>query len=97
MIKRIKIQNLKKIILVPLLGLMLSSCAGYSTQFICPDAKGASCTSMGRVHEMIQSGEIELYNEQQGKCRGKNCKKYKEVKSPKPRKKSLKVTYTKEK
>lgn len=93
-IKGIKVQNFKEAIVVVLLGLALSSCAGYSTQFVCSDAKGASCTSMGRVHEMIQSGEIELYNEEQGKCKGKTCKKYKGVKTPYPRKKSMNVTYT---
>lgn len=93
MINKAKRQNIFQIILTGFVVIVLSSCGSYSTQFVCPDAKGANCTSMGRVHEMIESGEIELYNEQKGKCKGKNCQKYNGIKTPKPRKSYVRVNY----
>ena len=42
----------------------LSGCATYKSSFNCGDAKGAYCASMDHVDQMINSGEIENYNEQ---------------------------------
>lgn len=42
----------------------LSGCATYKSSFSCSDAKGAYCVSMDRVDQMIDSGEIESFNEQ---------------------------------
>ncbi|MCP3848686.1 MAG: hypothetical protein GY694_00405 [Gammaproteobacteria bacterium] len=54
----------------------LTSCAVYKSEFSCPDAKGADCTSVERVYQMIESGEIAEYTEsKEKKCKGKNCKK----------------------
>jgi hypothetical protein len=62
-------------ILVPLLSLLcLSSCAGYSASFGCPDAQGMTCRPMSVVDRAINSGEIETV-ELKAKCKGKNCSK----------------------
>ena len=42
----------------------LSGCATYKSSFNCGDAKGAYCASMDMVDQMINSGEIENFNEQ---------------------------------
>lgn len=63
------------IVYVAMLTLSLSSCGSYSSSFVCPDAKGANCRSMGDVYTMIKSGEIEIYNEQNSRCRGRKCSK----------------------
>ena len=58
-----------------LVASLLSSCAVYKSDFSCPDAKGANCTSIERVYQMIESGEIDEYTESKDKkCKGKNCK-----------------------
>lgn len=43
----------------------LSACSTYKSSFNCGDAQGAYCVSMDWVDQMIKSGEIERFNEQQ--------------------------------
>ena len=42
---------------------LLSGCATYKSSFNCGDARGAYCASMDHVDQMINSGEIENFNE----------------------------------
>jgi hypothetical protein len=51
--------------------LTLSGCATYNSSFNCGDAKGAYCASMDYVDRIINSGEIENFNEQRLKQRHK--------------------------
>lgn len=53
-----------KIVIISSLLLTLSGCATYKSSFNCGDARGAYCASMDHVDEMINSGEIERFNEQ---------------------------------
>lgn len=66
----------KQIVLLVFSGVSLVGCATYDSAFSCGDAKGANCTSMDRVYTMIESGEIERFNEsrkkKQSRGRGKN-------------------------
>ena len=55
--------------------LILSGCSTYKSSFNCGDAKGAYCASMDRVDRMINSGEIERFNERQ------TTRKYKAAKN----------------
>ena len=50
-------------IMTSYLLLLLSGCATYKSSFNCGDAKGAYCASMDHVDQMINSGEIENFNE----------------------------------
>ena len=43
--------------------LTLGGCSTYKSTFNCGDARGAYCSSMEQVDQMINSGEIERYNE----------------------------------
>ena len=45
----------------------LSSCATYKSSFNCGDSKGVYCAPMDAVDQMINSGEIERFNEQRQK------------------------------
>ena len=59
--------RLKQIITIIMMGsslVALSGCATYKSSFNCGDAKGVYCASMDRVDRMINSGEIERFNEQ---------------------------------
>lgn len=56
-----------------MLLVLVSSCSSYSSNFSCGDSKGANCLPMDRVDSMISSGEIELYTNGVGRCRGRNC------------------------
>jgi hypothetical protein len=49
----------------------ISGCATYKSSFNCGDAKGTYCASMDHVDQMIDSGEIENYNEQRLKKKHK--------------------------
>ena len=51
----------KWLILVALLT--VSGCSTYKSSFNCGDARGAYCSSMEQVDQMINNGEIERYNE----------------------------------
>ena len=53
--------------------LTLSGCATYKSSFNCGDAKGAYCASMDHVDQMINSGEIERFNEQRLKQKHKRA------------------------
>jgi len=46
-----------------LLATGLSSCSPYQSHFACGSAKGVPCSSMERVNQLIDSGEIEQFNE----------------------------------
>jgi hypothetical protein len=61
------ITRFKRIIIFAItncLLLLISGCATYKSSFNCGDAKGAYCASMDHVDQMINSGEIENFNEQ---------------------------------
>ena len=66
-----------KIITTSLMLLNLASCATYKSSFNCGDSKGVYCAPMDRVDQMINSGEIERFNEQRQKQQ-----KYKTLKDP---------------
>ena len=53
--------------LIMLLLFTLTSCASYKSSFNCGDSKGAYCAPMDAVDQMINSGEIERFNEQRQK------------------------------
>ena len=59
--------------------LTLSGCATYKSSFNCGDAKGAYCASMDRVDRMINSGEIERFNERQTTGKYKAAKNNNEI------------------
>ena len=63
-----------KIIITSILSLTLSGCGTYKSSFNCGDSKGAYCASMDRVDQMIDSGEIERFNESRQKKRYKALK-----------------------
>jgi hypothetical protein len=72
-ITTIKKEINRKLVIAVLLPL-LTSCATYSSSFSCGDARGANCTSMDKVDAMIDSGEIERFDEGKNACRGRKCK-----------------------
>ena len=59
-----QITTLSKIIISTILLLNLTACATYKSSFNCGDSKGVYCAPMDRVDQMIDSGEIERFNEQ---------------------------------
>jgi len=59
--------------------LILSGCSTYKSSFNCGDAKGAYCASMDRVDRMINSGEIERFNERQTTGKYKAAKNNNEI------------------
>jgi hypothetical protein len=59
-----QITTLGKIIISTILLLNLTACATYKSSFNCGDSKGVYCAPMDRVDQMIDSGEIERFNEQ---------------------------------
>lgn len=56
-----------KIIITSLMLLNITACATYKSSFNCGDSKGVYCASMDRVDQMINSGEIERFNEKRQK------------------------------
>ena len=58
-----KFKRIIAFITTSVLVLALSGCATYKSSFNCGDAKGAYCASMDHVDQMINSGEIENFNE----------------------------------
>lgn len=58
-------QSMWQLITITLLVFGISSCSTYKSSFTCGNARGVECTSMDRVDYMIQSGEIERFNEEQ--------------------------------
>ena len=44
--------------------LALSSCAVYGTQFECSGGRGQRCTSVSKVNQMIDRGEIDIGEEE---------------------------------
>jgi hypothetical protein len=62
-----QITKLIKIIISSILLLNLTACATYKSSFNCGDSKGVYCAPMDRVDQMIDSGEIERFNEQRQK------------------------------
>ena len=62
-----QITRLIKIIASTILLLNLTACATYKSSFNCGDSKGVYCAPMDRVDQMIDSGEIERFNEQRQK------------------------------
>jgi hypothetical protein len=54
--------------------LTLTGCSTYKSKFNCGDAEGAYCASMDHVDQMINSGEIERFNET------RQAKRYKALK-----------------
>lgn len=63
----VELKKLLKITTTSLMLLNLTACATYKSSFNCGDSKGAYCASMDRVDQMINSGEIERFNEQRQK------------------------------
>jgi hypothetical protein len=61
---KIRVNQIATSLINSVLLLTLSGCATYKSSFNCGDAKGAYCASMDRVDQMINSGEIERFNEQ---------------------------------
>ena len=59
-----QITRLIKIIASTILLLNLTACATYKSSFKCGDSKRGYCAPMDRVDQMIDSGEIERFNEQ---------------------------------
>jgi hypothetical protein len=50
----------------------LSGCATYSSKFACAESKGAYCTPLHKVEEMIATGEVETLDidiKKQKRCR----------------------------
>ena len=74
--KNSKLKQIIKVMCISLLLMNLSACATYKSSFNCGDSKGAYCTSMDAVDQMINSGEIERFNELRQKE-----KKYKPLKN----------------
>lgn len=64
---------MKNYLIILMLIFNLTSCATYNSSFACGDAKGAKCISMDNVGRMIDSGEIERFNEYRTKCKGRQC------------------------
>ena len=76
-----KISFIKRSFMVILAMLSLSSCASYSTQYLCPDSDGIPCEMLGIVDKKITSGEIKNTRNIQYKSSAKcGCKKYKRAK-----------------
>lgn len=72
--------------------LNLTACATYKSSFNCGDSKGVYCAPMDRVDQMINSGEIERFNEQRQKQ-----EKYKPLKnSDTPKLKEQEISTTTE-
>jgi uncharacterized protein YceK len=58
-----KLKQKINFIMVCSMMILLSGCSSYKSSFNCGDAKGAYCASMDYVDQMINSGEIESFNE----------------------------------
>lgn len=84
----------REIIIYIVFILGLSGCSTYDSSFICPDAKGPSCTSMSRIYQMVESGEIEVDTANES-CKGKKCKKYRAPKAPSHKVSKSSITYYK--
>jgi len=68
-----KMMSQMKLIILGALLFSVSGCSSYRSSFSCPASKGASCTRMDKVYEMIKSGEIEKYDSTSKKCKGRRC------------------------
>jgi hypothetical protein len=64
---QMRVTKLSKIIASTILIVNLTGCATYKSSFNCGDSKGVYCAPMDRVDQMINSGEIERFNEQSQK------------------------------
>tara|TARA_B110000503_G_scaffold70424_1_gene109573 strand:+ start:2164 stop:2499 length:336 start_codon:yes stop_codon:yes gene_type:complete len=64
---QMRVTKLSKIIVSTILIVNLTGCATYKSSFNCGDSKGVYCAPMDRVDQMINSGEIERFNEQSQK------------------------------
>lgn len=83
---------IRKVIIYLICISSLSGCSTYDSTFLCPDANGPSCTSMSRIFQMVESGEIEVDTSDEP-CKGKKCKKYKTPKAPSKKVEKTKTTY----
>ena len=59
--------KITKTLIITTMLLNLTACATYKSSFNCGDSKGVYCAPMDRVDQMINSGEIERFNEQRQK------------------------------
>ena len=59
--------KITKTLIITIMLLNLTACATYKSSFNCGDSKGVYCAPMDRVDQMINSGEIERFNEQRQK------------------------------
>jgi len=81
-----------KTLIITTMLLNLTACATYKSSFNCGDSKGVYCAPMDRVDQMINSGEIERFNEQRQKQ-----EKYKPLKnSDTPKLKEQEISTTTE-
>ena len=84
--------KITKILIITIMLLNLTACATYKSSFNCGDSKGVYCAPMDRVDQMINSGEIERFNEQRQKQ-----EKYKPIKnSDTPKLKEQEISTTTE-
>ncbi|MDC0864347.1 hypothetical protein OAP56_00125 [Rickettsiaceae bacterium] len=84
--------KITKILIITTMLLNLTACATYKSSFNCGDSKGVYCAPMDRVDQMINSGEIERFNEQRQKQ-----EKYKPLKnSDTPKLKEQEISTTTE-
>ncbi len=61
--KMLKFKRIIALLTTAALSLLITGCATYKSSFNCGDARGAYCASMDAVDQMIDSGEIENFNE----------------------------------
>lgn len=66
--------RIKQLFNILLFTVALISLAGCSGAGKCPGTKGASCKMLSEVDRMIDSGEIEKFQERE-KCKGLFCKR----------------------
>lgn len=84
--------KITKVLIITTMLLNLTACATYKSSFNCGDSKGVYCAPMDRVDQMINSGEIERFNEQRQKQ-----EKYKPLKnSDTPKLKEQEISTTTE-
>ncbi len=65
-------KNQIKTVLTLTLFFLTTSCSVYSSNFSCPDSKGAACVMLSDVNRMIDNGEIETFYKNK-KCRSGKC------------------------
>ncbi len=66
--------NIKQLFRTTLFTIALILLAGCSGAGKCPGTKGATCMMLSEVDRMIDSGEIDKFQER-AKCKGLFCKK----------------------